>query len=273
MKLTAIIMDTFREALARKTIIGFFALSTLLLIIALVFFLTGKDFLLQQQQQLAQGFKTVNTMDEIVKGIEAVIARALYAPAIILSIFATASIIPNMLEKGSIDLLLSKPISRAEIIFGKIAGATIIVFLNVSYYISGMWLIISVTMGVWDPGLLTSIFLITYAYIVLFAIAVIIGVTARSSALAILTVYFLFIILIPILTSREMVLFTFIENKVAQGVITTLYYILPKTDDLANISSGIIMRQPVDLMPIWSSGVCALVLFAGSIYIFQKKDF
>ena len=273
MKLLAIITDTFRESLARKTILGFFGLSTLFLLIALIFFLAGQDLLLKSQPAMMQKIPMDELMQQIVVGVESVIARLLYAPAILLSIFATASIIPNTLEKGSIDLLLSKPVSRTEILVGKILGASTIVFLNVTYYIVGMWLIISLTTGVWNPAFLLAIFPIVFGYLVLFSIALFIGVTARSSALAILLVYFLFIIVVPILTARELTLYTFITNAGIKGVLDTLYYILPKTDDIANACSFVVENKKIAAMPIWSSALFSLAVFTGSLFLFRKKDF
>ncbi len=153
MKLLAILADTFREALARKTIIGFFVISNFFLVIALIAFIAAKDSILSQKIQTPGVAAAITmTIPDIINGIEVVIARLMYAPAMLLSIFATASIVPNALEKGSIDLLLSKPISRTEILVGKFLGGSLMVFLNIAYYIIGMWFIVSLTTGYWNAG-------------------------------------------------------------------------------------------------------------------------
>src|SRR3989304_5864956 len=43
--------------------------------------------------------------------------------AMFLGIFATAGLIPSMLEKGTVELYLSKPISRIEILLSRSLGA------------------------------------------------------------------------------------------------------------------------------------------------------
>lgn len=274
MKLLAILADTFREALARKTIIGFFVISNFFLVVALIAFIAAKDSILSQKVQ-TPGVAAAMTMTipDIINGIELVIARLMYAPAMLLSIFATASIVPNALEKGSIDLLLSKPISRTEILVGKFLGGSLMVFLNVAYYIIGMWFIVSLTTGYWNAGFLTTIFPVTFAFMVLYSIAILLGVVVRSSALSIIIIYFLFIIIIPILTGREQLFAAFIKNETVQSIMTGLYYILPKTDDLANMMSSVIQHQSFDWMPIWSSALFAAAMFIGAIFLFRKKDF
>jgi ABC-type transport system involved in multi-copper enzyme maturation permease subunit len=212
-------------------------------------------------------------VEEILGGIQTVIARALYGPAILLSLFATASIVPNAMEKGSIDLLLSKPLSRLEILTGKLLGGILIVLINIAYYIVGMWLIIAITTGFWNAGLLWCIFPITFAFVVLFSLSILIGVTARSSALAIILTYFLFILIVPVLTAREMLLFRFIQDTTVQSVITGLYYLLPKTDDLANACATLITAHRLDWMPVWTSALFACAMFAAAAFAFRKKDF
>lgn len=270
MKFLAILTDTFREALAKKTIIAFFSIATLLLIIALFGFILGKQAILNPQS--VQGV-IIPPPREIIEGIQVIVARLVYGPAILFSIFATASIIPGTLEKGSIDLLLSKPVSRLEILFGKFSGGILIVLFNVTYYIFGMWLIMSFTFGYWNVAFLASIFSIMLAFIVLFAFVVFIGVTTRSSALAIIITFLLFMVIVPILTSREQIFTMLIHNETVQGIITFIYYILPKTDELANTSNLLISHKPIEWMPIWSSGLFGAAMFGGSVYFFRKKDF
>ncbi len=272
MKLLAVVTDTFREALARKTILGFFFISTFFLLVTLVVFLVARDSILSTSR-MTGGVAIRIPPEEILGGVQTLIARALYAPAILLSIFATANIVPNAMEKGSIDLLLSKPLSRLEILTGKFLGGVLIVLLNVAYYLVGMWLIIAVTTGFWNAGLLWCILPVTYAFILLFSIAILLGVAARSSALAIILTYFLFILIIPVLTAREMVLFPFIRDATAQSVITALYYILPKTDDLANACGTLITTHTIDWMPVWTSGIFACAMLGGAVFLFRKKDF
>ena len=103
---------TIREALSRKIIITFFAISTF------VIFLFGILFTLVSIETFS-GMVSVNSENdlsiarEIVKGMNLLIVAPLFGGGLFLSIFSASSFIPNMLEKGSADLIISKPVSIA----------------------------------------------------------------------------------------------------------------------------------------------------------------
>ena len=100
---------TIREALSRKIMITFFAISTF------VIFLFGLLFALVSIEDLS-GMVSVSSNDElniakeIVKGLNLFIVAPLFGGGLFLSIFSASSFIPNMLEKGAADLIISKPL-------------------------------------------------------------------------------------------------------------------------------------------------------------------
>ena len=59
--------------------------------------------------------------------------------AVLISIIISAFFIPNMLRKGSIDLLLVKPISRFALLLYKFVGGLTFIFLNTVVVVVGMW--------------------------------------------------------------------------------------------------------------------------------------
>ena len=139
----ALISDTFREALARKIFWVLFGLSTLLIL----FFL----FLLRID--IASGATATITLfgqqtganpnvDRLVRGVYGGIATFLYTWGMFLSVFASAGLIPSVLEPGRIELLLSKPLSRSHILLGRFAGNVLVVALNTSYLVLGVWIIL-----------------------------------------------------------------------------------------------------------------------------------
>jgi len=274
MKLFAIIEDTFREAFARKTIIGFFSISSFFLLIALIaaiFITPGPIAMTGNGGQNAQ--VDLPTVPGVVQMIQLTLTGFLHFAAIFLSIFATASIIPNTMEKGSIDLLLSKPVSRDAILHGKFLGSISMVFLNVTYYVIGMWLIISIKTSVWNFGFLATIFPITFSFLVLFAAMMVLGIATRSSALTIILLYAFIYLVSPILQNRELIFFRFIENETIQSVITGIYYILPKPGDMSDLAGKLVMHQDITWMPVWSSALFAIVMYGIAVLLFRRKDF
>ncbi|MFA6235388.1 MAG: ABC transporter permease subunit [Bacteroidota bacterium] len=272
MKLWAIIEFTFREGLARKTIIGFAVISTFFLLLGVVAALVIPTVI---EVGNGQGVNTridITADAKIVWQVQAAMTGFINFAALVLSIFATASILPNTMDKGSIDLLLSKPVSRLEILLGKTLGSLLIVLANVAYFIIGMWLIVGVRTGEWNAGFLGVTFSITYTFLILFAVMLVIGIGSRSSALTIILLYVFIFLISPILEGREFIL-QLASSETAKVILDTIYYILPKPDALGKVSYALVTHTPIDWMPIWSSGLFAAVMYAFAGWLFQRKDF
>ncbi|MBN1448244.1 MAG: ABC transporter permease subunit [Bacteroidetes bacterium] len=272
MKLLAIIEHTLREGLARKTIIGFFVISSFFLVVAVLTAIFIPSTLELGNPQTGQ--ETIDLMNnqEVIRQVQALLAGFINFAALLLSIFATASIIPNTLEKGSIDLLLSKPVSRNEILFGKFIGSLLIVILNVGYYIIGMWLIFGVRTGFWNTGFLAVTLSITFTFLVLYAPMMVIGISSRSSALTIIILYVFLFLISPILETREIIA-QVASNDTVKHILDVLYYPLPKPDALGLVSRSLVMGETFDWMPIWTSALFALAMYVLAVFLFRKKDF
>jgi ABC-type transport system involved in multi-copper enzyme maturation permease subunit len=189
-------------------------------------------------------------------------------------LIGVSSIIPSMLEKGNVDLLLSKPVSRSKIILGKFTGGVILIFFSLVYLIGMIWLIISFKFGYWNASFLSSIFILTFSFAVIYSLVIFIGITTQSSILSILINIFLIFLIYPFLASRETLLFQFITNNIAQFIINFFYYILPKPGDLQEISKSIIRGEKVvSWQPVITSALFLITFLSASIYFFKKKDY
>src|SRR6202035_3878906 len=61
--------------------------------------------------------------------------------AILVGVVISSFFIPNMLRKGTVDLLLVKPIHRWALLFYKYIGGLTFIFINNAYAVLGMWLV------------------------------------------------------------------------------------------------------------------------------------
>ncbi len=110
-------------------------------------------------------------------------------------VIVTAGFVPNMLRKGAIDLLLTKPISRPLILFYKYLGGLLFVFLLTAVTVGGVWLVVGLRTGVWAPGLLWCIAGITFYFAILYACSTLVGVLTRNAIVSIvLTIVFWFLV-------------------------------------------------------------------------------
>ena len=144
-------------------------------------------------------------VDRLVRGVYGGIATFLYTWGMFLAVFASAGLIPSVLEPGRIELLLSKPLSRTHILLGRFAGNVLVVLLNSVYLVLGVWTILGVKTGIWSPTFLIAIATTTFIFAVLLAVVVLIGVWLESAAAATMITVALMIIS-PILAQTSLMM-------------------------------------------------------------------
>jgi len=276
MRFLAIISYTLRESLAKKTFMAFFVVVTLihlLFIFALnVDLVSGGMAMVQLFGNDVEQEIDVEKLRKIIIDIESGLAIAMYGGGIFLSIFATASLVPNMLEKGSVDLMLSRPFARWQLLLGRYLGALSIVAINVAYLIGGAWLILSAKTGFWHLPFLLSGVLIVMVFGVLFAIMTFAGVTARNSGVSIIVAY-LVIFFSPLLLARDKI-YALLSQKIYQWLLDGIYYMTPRTAELGNLTRAMVAGEPItSWAPLFQSLAVGAAFLMGAIYVFQKKDF
>ncbi|RMD90857.1 MAG: hypothetical protein D6813_08530 [Calditrichaeota bacterium] len=211
-------------------------------------------------------------LEKIIISIESVIATLAYSGGIFLSIFATASLVPTMLEKGQIELILSKPISRSQILFGRFVGAQAIMFFNVVYLIGGSWLILSMKTGFWYFPYLYAILMVMVAFAAIYALMTFVGVTTRSTGVSIMMAYAV-LFFSPLLAQKDRI-YAFLSHKIYYYLLEGLYQILPKTFELGEMNQALVMGKAFGgWTPLWSSCLAAFFIYLFANYIFVRKNF
>ncbi len=263
-----------KELSSKKIIWFFFGISVLVIGILLLVFnslnlndilplikFKGKHQEITNASQLASMFfKTAVTMP-------------LFGGGLFLSIFAVSGLIPSILEKGTVEFFLSRPIKRYELLWGEFLGGTFVIFLNISFLVISTWLIIGAYLGDWGLHFLIIIPLITLAFMVFYSIIILMGIKWQSSVAAMMTAYLIFIALSPILHAKDTVLLL-LDGALWKYLITGLYYIIPQTADLAGITAFVALGKSVNsILPVLVTFVQILVYFFLSLMLFRKKDF
>ncbi len=112
-----------------------------------------------------------------------------------IAVVITSSFIPNMMNKGALDLLIAKPIGRVSLLVYKYIGGLTFMFLLTSLLVLGVYLTIGVRTGVWSQHFLLAVPLLTLQFAILYAVSTLFGVLTRNALVAILAtvaVWFLF---------------------------------------------------------------------------------
>src|SRR5579884_3502629 len=99
----------------------------------------------------------------------------------LLSTVITAFFIPNMLRKGTVDLLLVKPVHRTTLLLYKFVGGLLFILSTTPAAVLGVWVALGLRSGVWASGFLLMIFIITFSFTILYAVSTFCAVLTRSA--------------------------------------------------------------------------------------------
>lgn len=200
----ALLLDAYRELNAKKL---FWITMVLSGLVAASFFLVGIN---------ETGLKLVfwqldlpffNTQEMTTAGFYKMIFSSLAIrfwlgiAATVLAIISTASFFPDLCKEGSIDLMLSKPISRIRLFLTRYCTGLLFAFMQVFAFTFICFLVIGIRGGVWEPGLFLAVpfFVLFFSY--LFAISALVGVLTRSTVAALLITLLVFVLLIGLNTT------------------------------------------------------------------------
>ncbi len=106
--------------------------------------------------------------------------------ATILALISTAGIFPDLITSGSVDLFVSKPISRLRLFITEYVAGLLFVTLQVTLFSLVSFLVIGLRGGVWEPGLFVAVPLVICVFSYLFSVCVFLGVLTRSTVVALL---------------------------------------------------------------------------------------
>ncbi len=287
MQLAAIVLLTFRELWAKKIVIGLLIISTLIWVM-LTFALNldivegslagvrlfGQDATpgeTQVNEDTGEVTRELFSLERIVIEIERFVAAVAYWAGILLALFATATLLPSLLAKGRVDLLLSKPISRAGLLGGHLFGV-LLTMVALALYLFGMvWLVMSLKTGIWAFHFFWGMLVVVAMFFVMYSVVTLIGVTTRSAPLALIVTYGL-IIASLIFTGKDQLVPQI--NPPWRQVFLGFYHVLPNFGEVTMVVLKLTGNEAVtSWYPFFSSILFGAVLFAAAFFFFNRRDF
>jgi len=281
--LAANIEDVFREAAARWTLVAYFVLSSLfILIFALAVNLDIVDGALAGArlfgQSVQMGGQRVD-LDRLVIGFESGFSAFLYVVGTFLAIFATAHLTPRLQEKGTIDLYLSRPVARVRLLASRYVAGMMLAASNVVYLVGAIWLIVAWKTRVFHPRFFLAGLVILFAIAVLMAFSFCVGVLTSSTGVSIMTTYAIFFFS-AIFAGHEKIEAAMAHEWQA-AIVRALYWVLPKTAELGRAAIALVgggrvpraMAGSLTALPFTTTAAFGLACFALAAWLFQRKDF
>jgi ABC-type transport system involved in multi-copper enzyme maturation permease subunit len=106
--------------------------------------------------------------------------------ATILALVSTAGMIPDFIASGSVELSLSKPISRARLFLTKFLAGLLFVTLQVVVFTLASFLVIGIRGGAWEPRLFLAVPIVVCFFSYLFSVCALLGLLTRSTIASLL---------------------------------------------------------------------------------------
>jgi ABC-type transport system involved in multi-copper enzyme maturation permease subunit len=176
--------------------------------------------------------------------------------AVLVSIIVTASFVPNMLRKGTLDLLLVRPTQRWLLLLYKYGGGLTFMLINTTVAVMGLWFVLGLRSGIWANSLLLLIFVLTFFFAILYALSLLFGVLTRSPITSILvTCVFALGLLIVGNISQGLDQMEAMEektnrpeehrvsNSTGAQVFQTIHFFLPRPVELNQLAQQFIVRD------------------------------
>lgn len=110
---------------------------------------------------------------------------------VLTAILVTSPIMPQTFEPGAIDLLLSKPVSRALLFLTKFCGGCAFITLVAAYFIAGLWLIVGFQFDIWSARVFLAIPVLLFLFSIYYSVSSLAGIIWRNAIVSvIITVLF-----------------------------------------------------------------------------------
>ena len=134
--------------------------------------------------------------------------------ATVLALISTCSIFPEFVHSGSIELTISKPISRLKLFFSKYLVSLLFVVLQVAIFCVGVFICIGLRVGEWNPMVFAAIPIVATFFSYLYAVCVLVGIVTRSGITALLITGVFWMVLWTVQTSEAVLNRIVIQQQV-----------------------------------------------------------
>lgn len=269
-----VFIDTFQESFRNKMFLFFFVASSLVIgSIGLAMNMDVVNGVMQGVTFLGNEIRVPGfTVQQWVERLQTGLAMLIATIGLFLALMATSTLFPQMLQKGSVDLLLCRPIPRWRLITARFLGGASIMAFNAAYLFIGVWTVLGLKSGVWTQGFPLSTIFAIFAFIVLFSAVMVTSVITENGPAGLLAAYTL-LMFSPVLAAHKQITPAFSKETYRQ-IFRWLYWIVPKSAETIGAMRRLIMEQPLKIeWVIGTSLTFALVCYVITMVYFTRKDY
>jgi ABC-type transport system involved in multi-copper enzyme maturation permease subunit len=189
----------------------------------------------------------------------------------LITIFIGINLVNREVERRTANTVLSKPVSRAEFIFGKFAGLSTLVAVNIVLMTLCLFLVLYGVTGRLEASLLLPLPFLFLEFLLLAALAIMFSSLSTPAMSAIFT---LSIFVLGHL-SQELKDISTSGNSLLTGAISIVYRLIPNLESL-NLREEVVHSLEVDWSLVVTAVLYSLVytalLLTLSVFIFSRRD-
>ena len=261
---SAILRDTLLEIRDRKVFYVYWALAALLMI----FILLLPNFKVDGHE-LLDG----NTLppDMVAEGM-AKFTSGLFGFFVFLLVFGSAGLVPAFLQKGRIELSLSKPISRYRLILMKFSAVYVLMAIILTGTVTLIWLASSFRLGHFEASYFLGLILYLIQFLFISSLVFCLGMLSNSGAASIMG-YFIIRIGTDLLAGRKAI-YPLLGDSIWRKTLDGLYHILPKFGEITDNSIPLMTgKELISSYPIYSTFIISAVAILIALVIFNRRDY
>ncbi len=250
-RVTAIALNTFREAIRNRVLY--------LLLVFAVAMITFAQIL---------SLLTVGSEEKIIKDFG---LASIDIFGVLTAVFIGVGLVSREIERRTVYTLLAKPIHRAEFVLGKYGGLVLTLLINTAVMALWFFLILALK-GTFDAGLAIAILMLFMEFLLITAIAVLFSCLSTPMLSSVMTLSLW--VIGHLLWSLDL-LGAKTPSAAARALWRTLYYLLP------NFSNFDVKGQVVQGLSVAPSAVGFAALYLalygaavliGACMVFQRKE-
>ena len=263
----ALLRDTLAELVGRKIFVLFIVLTVIMLFIVWGTWEVRQD-LSRQSGDLLAGEELSGQLAPWVASVFSVVMSIF----IFFAVFASAGLIPRALEKGRAEFLLSKPLSRTQLLIGKLASIWLVYGLMVTGCGLVVYAVTAAVHGGYDSRVALLFLGSMLEFLVWLGILGLAGVLFGSTSWALIAAFAIWIA--QNLLSFHDQFREVVRSPAIVYTVESLYYLVPKTSQMRDIAVDLVSDRPVESwVPLWSSLLFAAVTYYLALWVFKRQDY
>jgi ABC-2 type transport system permease protein len=265
--MSAFLRDTAAELISRKIFVVFLVITALLLLMVYLSWGIREDLSVRSGGE----FGAEELLGSLAPWIAEVFSRVM-SVYMFFAVLAAAGLLPRMLEKGRAEFLLSHPVSRTQLLLGKLVSIWLIYGLMAIICGLVVYGVTAAVHGVFDVHIILLFAVYMLEFLIWVSVIGLTGILTGSAAWSMIAAFTIW--LAQYLLSYHEGITQLASSRFVDYAVESLYFVIPKTGEVGDLAVRLAVGRPIhSWLPLWSSLLFALVVFYFAVWSFRRRDY